>query len=88
MTTRLQRVLEDSVLPTPWWELPVIPDPGLGVKGVRSSEYPCECFDPGPAAGDCETDGHYLCIECRNLNPKSEYVQVRRFIDNLPEPEK
>ena len=44
-------------------------DPGCGVKGIRDSDYPCEAFDPGEPSGKCETDGHYLCIECRELNP-------------------
>lgn len=30
-------------------------DPGLD----------CTEFEPGVPAGDCETDGHYRCVECR-----------------------
>lgn len=75
MLTRLQRVLEeDRIIPVPWWEKPFQVDPGLGVKGIRSTEFPCEAYDPGEPSGDCHTDGHYLCIECKNLDPKCDYA--------------
>ena len=42
---------------------------------MRDTEAPCDAYDPvgGPdtdATGDghCETDGHYLCRECRNIS--------------------
>jgi len=74
--TRLERVLEDGrIFPLPP-KLTVF-DPGCGVKGIRDSDNPCEVFDPGPASGDCQTDGHYLCIECKELDPKSEYANDR-----------
>ena len=28
----------------------------------------CDVFEPGTPAGDCLTDGHYLCVECRHMS--------------------
>ncbi len=36
----------------------------LGARGVRDPDAPCTAFEPGEPAGDCQTDGHYLCDEC------------------------
>jgi hypothetical protein len=47
----------------------------FGASGVRDPESPCEAFRPKGAAFErvveadlgynrCETDGHYLCVEC------------------------
>jgi len=39
-----------------------------GTPGVRDVEAPCEVFNVGePGRGDCETDGHYLCVECTEI---------------------
>jgi len=38
---------------------------GFGAPGIRDPEAPCEAFAPGEPSGDCLTDGHYLCDECR-----------------------
>lgn len=70
-STRFERILDERVLPFP--KLTVF-DPGCGVKGIRDSDNPCEAFDPGIPNGMCQTDGHYICIECRELDPKSEYA--------------
>lgn len=70
--TRFERIEADKIVRL------TVYDPGCGVKGIRDSDYPCEAFDPFEPGykpnGDCDTDGHYLCIECRNLNPRSEYA--------------
>lgn len=55
-------------------------DPNLGRPGFRSTEDPCEYFQPGEPSGDCYTDGHYLCIECDQLSKNSQY-----FLDNQPQ---
>lgn len=34
------------------------------VDGVRDPDYPCVEFRLGDPAGDCPTDGHYVCDEC------------------------
>ncbi len=51
-------------------------DPGCGKKGVRDSDHPCDVFDnesPYVAAeADCDTDGHYLCDECRFMSQKAK----------------
>ena len=39
-----------------------IPD---GIPGIRDVDAVCTMYDPGEAAGDCETDGHHLCSTCR-----------------------
>lgn len=44
---------------------------GLGVPGLRDKENPCEVYAPSPGnshIGECESDGHYLCKECRHFN--------------------
>jgi hypothetical protein len=40
--------------------------PLVGTPGVRDVDYPCSAFEPGEptTAGECETDGHYMCNEC------------------------
>jgi hypothetical protein len=37
----------------------------LGMDGVRDPESLCDAFARGTPAGTCDTDGHYLCDECR-----------------------
>lgn len=41
--------------------------PIVGIPGMRDPEFPCAAFMPGPRpeSGTCDTDGHYLCLECR-----------------------
>jgi hypothetical protein len=41
--------------------------PYVGQPGVRDPEHPCDVFTPGEPDGDCESDGHYVCSECRHL---------------------
>lgn len=40
-----------------------------GEVGVRDRMYPCKMFDFGPATGTCWSDGHYMCNECKELDP-------------------
>lgn len=39
----------------------------------RDLDYPCpsRAFRPGSPAGDCDTDGHYMCRECANASPRA-----------------
>lgn len=44
---------------------------GLGVPGLRDKESPCGWYMPKKdrhlfIGGDCQSDGHYLCKECKN----------------------
>lgn len=41
----------------------------VGQPGVRDPEYPCEEFDGRgyDGSGQCDSDGHYMCVECSNL---------------------
>ena len=41
----------------------------VGEPGIRDRMNLCESFDYGPASGDCWSDGHYMCKECKNLDP-------------------
>jgi hypothetical protein len=41
----------------------------IGEVGIRDRMYPCEWFDYGPATGTCWSDGHYMCCECKELDP-------------------
>jgi hypothetical protein len=39
----------------------------FGAPGVRDPDAPCAEFEPGsPDDGSCETDGHYMCRECKH----------------------
>ncbi len=41
----------------------------FGAPGIRDPENLCDAFDPGEPAVDnrCDSDGHYLCMECKHL---------------------
>ena len=50
----------------------------MGTPGVRDPDAACEAFDPAgepfeEASGDgrCDTDGHYLCRECRLISTRA-----------------
>lgn len=49
-------------------------------KWKRDSEHPCDGFEKGKPlyweTPDCETDGHYMCDECKNARrcPKCNAV--------------
>ena len=51
----------------------------LGAPGVRDPDAPCSGFDPGKPGtapiADCDSDGHYLCSECKRLVVCSECGQ-------------
>lgn len=51
----------------------------LGAAGVRDPDGVCELFDGRgyDGAGDCLSDGHYLCTECSHLSPEAS-----RFEEN------
>lgn len=74
---RFLRVLNHPVivLPEDIEPITLTPDPGCGVKGIRSTDHPCDVFDnESPyveAEADCDTDGHYLCDECRFMSQKA-----------------
>jgi hypothetical protein len=42
----------------------------IGMPGVRDPEHVCEEFDPGSPDehGSCDSDGHYMCYECKHLH--------------------
>lgn len=51
----------------------------LGDPGVRDPDLPCREFEPGsPGSGECESDGHYLCVECRWLCARALEERRRR----------
>lgn len=35
----------------------------------------CYEFRPGPAEGNCQTDGHYLCVGCALMDPRVAYYR-------------
>ncbi len=56
------------------------PDQGLGDKGLRDPEFPCKDYDPSArvlndAEAQCETDGHYLCFECKYRKQDTEILE-------------
>ena len=59
-----------SVLPS------LIPD---GTPGVRDAAAPCSTFEPGESGrGDCGTDGHWLCRECRHMSSEALEERMER----------
>lgn len=34
------------------------------------NDCPSQDYNPGKASGECETDGHYMCMECIHCDPK------------------
>jgi hypothetical protein len=44
---------------------------GLGKEELRDPEAPCHVFFYGKPEGDCQTDGHFLCTECKNRDPNT-----------------
>lgn len=49
---------------------------GIGVPGLRDKENPCPFYAPVTNKNnwlpECESDGHYLCKECKNYKPNEE----------------
>lgn len=45
----------------------------MGDAGVRDPDNPCIDFEPGSPSGDCDTDGHYLCLRCRKSVQHSDW---------------
>lgn len=44
----------------------------VGMAGVRAPGEECEGFSPGePGFGDCDTDGHYMCVECSCISKRA-----------------
>jgi len=47
----------------------------IGAPNLRDPNFPCQIFLPkgtvygSECAGDCETDGHYMCDKCVNKKP-------------------
>lgn len=35
----------------------------------------CDSFEAGTPAGDCQSDGHYLCVGCSCLDPDVAYYR-------------
>jgi len=56
--------------------LPIIGMPQVGTPGIRDINHPCEVFAYGDPKGDCETDGHYMCKECRHRKWRSIWIQL------------
>lgn len=55
-----------------------VPD---GTPGVRDQDNPCDEFDPGQPGGNCHGDGHALCRECVEYEPRNtddDTVKVSR----------
>jgi len=41
------------------------------VRRDADPEHDCFDFTPGAPGGECETDGHYRCVECRWMRPRA-----------------
>jgi hypothetical protein len=48
----------------------------VGAPGLRDVDAPCPDFEPGTPSGSCETDGHYLCWECRQKGEPPEWFNA------------
>ena len=62
----------------------------LGMDGIRDPDAPCEHYSNGHPTlagiglswvstretwGDCNTDGHYLCVECPHMSRRAAIVR-------------
>lgn len=48
--------------------------PPDGLPGHRDPDSPCRAFWPvgkPSGTGSCQTDGHYLCVECEEISQES-----------------
>jgi hypothetical protein len=47
----------------------------------RDLDFPCpsRAFEPGIPAGDCDTDGHYVCAECAHARPGALAERMERY---------
>jgi hypothetical protein len=43
----------------------------VGDPHVRDPDTPCSEYVPGIPEGDCETDGHFMCCECRECSKEA-----------------
>jgi len=71
---RFTRILSESHLPYDMRQTRIVylklyDDCRVGDPGVRDTLNPCDYFKYGTASGDCESDGHYMCKECKCLTP-------------------
>ncbi|MDB5294397.1 MAG: hypothetical protein JWO31_380 [Phycisphaerales bacterium] len=48
----------------------------VGLPQMRDPDHRCHAFAPRPWQPgdfrDCQSDGHYLCVECCHLDPQSD----------------
>ena len=50
-----------------WGDEVLLPPPGRSAEAKRDPTAECDSFESGfDATGDCETDGHYRCAECKH----------------------
>lgn len=54
-----------------------------GVEGVRDVDAPCEGFRIGAPSGDCDSDGHYICQECKHLSKRKTPAGIAVELDAL-----
>ena len=45
-------------------------------RDCRDPDHPCQDFTEGAPDGDCETDGHYRCMECVHCDV-AQYRQLK-----------
>jgi hypothetical protein len=45
---------------------------GTHVDGIRDPEHPCSLFELGKPDGRCLSDGHYVCRECTQFDPRRD----------------
>ncbi len=65
-------------VPAPWRALVAEINGGRildGEPGIRDVDHPCDVFEPADEPGEysegggtCDTDGHYLCLECVHIS--------------------
>lgn len=61
----------------------------VGDTGVRDPSAPCAEFEPGEPDGRCETDGHYMCRECKHgkFCETCDQIEARCECPTYDEPE-
>jgi hypothetical protein len=53
-------------------------DAGVGADGIRDPEHPCADYKRGAPAGQCESDGYYLCAGCEHRQPAARVEEQLR----------
>ena len=49
---------------------------GVEVNGIRDGEHICTGYEIGSPGGSCESDGHYLCRQCKQYDIEAKATVI------------